>query len=309
MGALGGPALAVTTGTVDGTPFAFYGSGPSVVAANVSDPANPVEVGALDTPGRVRGVFVTGGLAFVAGIVGGLRIVDVSDPSAPFEVGAMDTPDIAIGVFVSGELAFVADLRSGLRIVDVSDPTAPVEVGALDTPGNAHGVFVSGDLAFVAGIVDVSDPTAPVEVGALDTPGDARGIFVSGGLAFVADGGGGLLIIELGIAAAPVAGTITLQGQPDHSGTLITFEGPKSVSATTGPDGGFSVELTPGTYTMRAEHPYHLSVKANIEVGEGETVVLEAQLLCCDLDQDGDIDLEDLSLLGSNFNKRESPLR
>ena len=55
----------------------------------------------------------------------------------------------------------------------------------------------------------------------------------------------------------------------------------------TGPDGSFLISIQPGTYTVRAEHRYHLPAETTIELAEGETLNLEAQLLCCDLDQDG----------------------
>ena len=55
VGAVGGPALAVTAGMVDGTAYVFHGSGNWVVAEDVSDPADPVEVSRLalpDSPAR-----------------------------------------------------------------------------------------------------------------------------------------------------------------------------------------------------------------------------------------------------------------
>ena len=199
---------------------AFTYSGLQIV--DVSDPTAPVEVGSLVSPrvpvvsraedflDTARGVFVSGGLAFVAFTYSGLQIVDVSDPTAPVEVGSLDASDLTLDVFVSGDLAYVAAYESGLQIVDVSDPTAPVEVGALDTPDSALDVFVSGGLAFVADdrgdlrIVDVSNPRAPVEVGAWDSTGRISGVFVSGGLAFVASGHDGLRIMDVSDPAAPV---------------------------------------------------------------------------------------------------------
>ena len=83
-------------------------------------------------------------------------------------------------------------------------------------------------------------------------------------------------------------GAVVLQRQPAHGGAVVTFEGPEARTVTTGPDGAFSVFLPPGTYTLRAEHPYHMPAEAAITVGEGETRRLEAVLLCCDVDQDGE---------------------
>ena len=198
-GAVGGPSLAVTGGTVDGSLYAFYGSGPWLVAADVSNPRRPVEVGRLPLQSYVRDIFLSDGdaILLVANDHDGLRIVDVSNPSTPAAVGSLRLAGPAFGVFASSTLAFVAAGNSGLRIVDISKPSAPSEVGSFHTRGSAEGVFVKGNSAFVADgeagliVVDISEPSAPVDVGVLDTPSRASGVFVSEDLAFVGDGDSG----------------------------------------------------------------------------------------------------------------------
>ncbi|MEE8366985.1 MAG: hypothetical protein V3S30_01585, partial [Thermoanaerobaculia bacterium] len=95
---------------------------------DVSDPAAPLELGALVVDGndRVFDVEVVDGLAYLA--TGeccvrepGLRIIDVSDPAAPLELGALETPGTVLGVEVMDGLAYLASV-SGLRIIDVSNP-------------------------------------------------------------------------------------------------------------------------------------------------------------------------------------------
>ena len=223
VGAAGGPALAVAHGTVGGVPHVFYGSWPHLVAADVSDPANPVEVGRLVLPGLVNALFFreSDSLLFVANVEhGGLRIVDVSGPAAPVEAGFLDTPGQAVDVIVSGDLALVADNGGGLRIVDVSNPSTPVEVGSFQT-GDAQAVGVSGALAFFGGfefglsILDVSDPAAPAEQGSFST-GGAQGLFVSGDLVFVADPFSVLRILDVSDPTGPVE-----VGSADTSGRAV----------------------------------------------------------------------------------------
>ncbi len=223
VGAAGGPALAVAHGTVAGVPHVFYGSWPHLVAADVSDPVNPVEVGRLELPGLINGLFFreSDSLLFVANDEhGGLRIVDVSDPAVPVEAGFLDTPGQAVDVIVSGDLALVADNGGGLRIVDVSDPSTPVEVGSFQT-GDAQAVGVSGDLAFFGGfefglsILDISDPGAPAEQGSFST-GGAQGLFVSGDSVFVADPRSVLRILDVSDPTAPVE-----VGSADTSGSAV----------------------------------------------------------------------------------------
>ncbi len=76
---------------VDGLAYDAHGaSGLRII--DVSNPAAPVELGALDTPGFAMGIEVVGGLAYVANGTSGLRIIDVSNPSAPVELGALSSP-------------------------------------------------------------------------------------------------------------------------------------------------------------------------------------------------------------------------
>jgi hypothetical protein len=180
---------------------------------DVSNPAAPQLRGSYDTPGDALGVYVTGGLAYVADGWSGLQIIGVSNPTAPTLRGSCDTPGYADGVYVTGGLAYVADGGSGLLIIDVSNPTAPTLRGSYGTPGYTCGVYVTGGLAYVVGglwyggayesgllIIDVSNPSAPQLRGSYDTlPGNARGVYVTGGLTYVADGESGLLcILEYG---------------------------------------------------------------------------------------------------------------
>ena len=171
-------------------------------------------------------VFVSSGLAYVAGGDSGLSIVDISDPTAPVEVGHLGPPDVADDVFVSNGTALVVDWDEGLRIVDVSDPSAPVRVSALalntrDYLLTAWNAVLSDDVAYVAAsgigtpiliVVDVADPTAPSELGSLSSPGFfASDVFFSDDLVFMAgavlaDGGpiGRLLIADVSVPSDPV---------------------------------------------------------------------------------------------------------
>jgi len=159
---------------------------------DVSDPENPVEVGAHDTPGHSGNVFVLDDYAYVADGYSGLRVIDVSNPENPNEVGAYDTPGYARGVFVLGDYAYVADWGSGLRMIDISDPENPNEVGACDMPGYTYDIFVMDNYAYVAhgglSIVDISNPRELELIATLDTPEYAYDVFVEDNIAYVADG-------------------------------------------------------------------------------------------------------------------------
>ena len=131
--------------------MADYGNGLLVI--DISDPANPTEVGSYPTD-RAKGVFASGSHAYVAdgGVADGgrgLLVIDVSDPANPTEVGSLPTGN-AKDVYVSGSFACVAGGGDGLRVIDISDPVNPTEAGWHDTGDVAKGVFVLGSHAYVA---------------------------------------------------------------------------------------------------------------------------------------------------------------
>jgi hypothetical protein len=97
---------------------------------DVSDPANPEEVEAYDTPGDARQVFVTDTVAFVADGPAGVRLIDVSDPDNPGELGHVDPPSGASTdvVLIDGDRAYIGSNKDGvwwLQAFDVSDPVSP----------------------------------------------------------------------------------------------------------------------------------------------------------------------------------------
>jgi hypothetical protein len=101
-------------------------------ALDVSDPAEPREIGALGLEGGVD-VAVADGLAYVVTLGGGLSIVDLTDPVNPRLLGTFSTSSGSIyNVALSGEYAFTtAGDETGLLVLDVTDPTAPRSAGAL----------------------------------------------------------------------------------------------------------------------------------------------------------------------------------
>ena len=113
-------------------------------------PADPVEVGAWDSPGYAEGVAVAGNVVYLADGPYGLRVVDVSDSANPTPLGSAYEMNYAFEVTVSGTHAYMAGAGAGLLVADITDPTNPLEVGRLDTPGYAYSVAVSGTMAYVA---------------------------------------------------------------------------------------------------------------------------------------------------------------
>jgi len=172
---------------------------------DVSNPANPMEVGFYHTPGNVEAVAVAGDYAYVA--AGGLRVVDVSDPTTPVEVGFYEHGG---SVAVAGIYAYIASGNS-LRVVDVSDPFNPEEVGFYDTLASTKGVAVAGDYAYVVfaaeggsslQIIDISTPSNPRKVGSWSV-GLIEDVAVVGGHAYVVILDAGMWVVDISTPTNP----------------------------------------------------------------------------------------------------------
>jgi hypothetical protein len=173
---------------------------------DISDRANPQEVGFFDPTGSTAGlgVYFSDPYVYLADGLG-LLILDISDPTAPSETGFYNSIGFAVKVQLSGGYAYVAGREGGLNIADISDPANPQHVRNYFEAGSVHvlDVYVSGSYAYVAmqgnglRVVDVSDPANPQEVGFSDTAGAAEAVYVSGSYAYLADGEDGLRIFDI----------------------------------------------------------------------------------------------------------------
>ena len=162
----------------------------------------------------IRGVFVSGGLAYIASAVGSLLIVDVTNPTTPTLKGYLRMygwgSDIAVvGTLVclcsSDPLPYFGDY--GLCLIDVTNPTTPVFLGSYVTAtANAKAVAVSRGLAYVAAewrgllIIDITNPTAPTLRGSCFQA--AEDVAVSGKLVYVASGG--LQVVDASNPSSPI---------------------------------------------------------------------------------------------------------
>ena len=161
---------------------------------NVSDAANPQQLGSYDTSGDARDVVVSGHYAYLAEDSwyegtewhsGSLRVIDVSDPANPQQVAAVADTSFPTAIAVSDDYAYVADRGFGLQVIDVSSPTNPRAVGGCRTRWNASDVAVRGRYAYVVSVltlmrglgclevIDVSDPANPRPVAGTSTVGGA----------------------------------------------------------------------------------------------------------------------------------------
>jgi hypothetical protein len=186
--------------TVDGD-YAYVANGyTGLRVINISNPMNPVEVGAYFGPApypcidMAVDVAVAGDRAYTVNFDYGLRVFDVSDRTNPRLNGVYLPQQRSLGVAAVGKTAYMAGGDGGLRIVDASNPAAPVEIGSHPgLVGWSNDVAVQGNRAYLAdglfgwggfSIIDISTPAAPRMLGYVDV-GDTTRVTVAGNYAYV----------------------------------------------------------------------------------------------------------------------------
>jgi len=105
----------------------------------VWDPASPVFLASVETPGEAQDVAVSGRMAYVADGSSGLTVVDVSSPTSPAILGSV-SPISGGGVAVSGSAAYLVcgyGCFSAFVTVPIQCPSQ--EVVNVDASGFAPG--------------------------------------------------------------------------------------------------------------------------------------------------------------------------
>ena len=123
--------------------IAYVGTDQDFEVVNVRDPASPVRVGSIATPGSIA---LHGQLAFVTGRS---TILDITDPTAPRQVGYYDGPPGAVKAQWGDSLIYAACSEAGVVILrytgdnacmESSRPDATPPQAAYVTPNPAVGV-------------------------------------------------------------------------------------------------------------------------------------------------------------------------
>ncbi|MEL6866298.1 MAG: choice-of-anchor B family protein [Bacteroidota bacterium] len=150
---------------------------------DVSDPANPKEVGVYNPGYYIHDSHVKGDLLFACAFYEAtVDIIDISDKTNPTLINKIFVPNVAVHsawLTEDDQYLVVCSENDGLpaRIYDVSDLNDITEVSTYtaNTESLVHNPYVLGDFVYFSHnteglrIVDVADPTVPVEVAYYDT--------------------------------------------------------------------------------------------------------------------------------------------
>jgi hypothetical protein len=199
---------------------------------DISDPADPREVGVHDLDGSAQSLVLRGSHALVAvgwddrvriqddppvsQVIprGELQVIDVSDPANPRLVVIHPTDAWPVDLAVMENLVCLLtrlpssqEDRSRLLVIDLSDPANPRELGAYERSGWATTVTTGGGYAFVGwerdrtegslDIIDLADPAQPRRVGGSSAILTVEDLKLMGNQLFAAAAGEGLVVLEL----------------------------------------------------------------------------------------------------------------
>jgi hypothetical protein len=179
---------------------------------DIANPAALSEIDLIENGGFSFKVNVVDGVAYVADLLGQLRLIDVSNPFLPVELGRLGGLSNADGVDVSGNTAYLVhrgtfDPPTGMiSRVDITNPAAPALIDQQTTPWWAYGVDVEGANVFVAtgnngttdGSVRAYQDAGPLNL--LDegaTGNQAFDVRIAAGRAYVPTFGSGLSILDV----------------------------------------------------------------------------------------------------------------
>ncbi len=198
----------------------FYEYGLQVF--DVSDPANPVNIGEYLTP-RQQAVDaeIVGDYAYVADGFGGMEIYNIANPAKIELVKSFKRPADARAIDVEGNYAYIAAADS-MQIYDISDPANAFWITTYDEDITFdQSLDVMDGMAYVGcgvdglKIYDVDPPLDTHKIGQVIPPGMARDVVIEGQYAYVASGAAGLQIIDISFPDDP-----QITGNGLHIGNL-----------------------------------------------------------------------------------------
>ncbi len=269
---------------------------------DVSDPANPVQIG-LYAPGYyIHDAHIRGNLLFAAAFYEtAVDILDISDKTNPVLIGKIDyegTNTHSASTTEDGKYLILADEQDGYpgRIFNIEDLENPVEVAqyTANSASLVHNPYIRGEYCFISHnteglrVLDIADPEVPVEVGYFDTwPGMSGGFnglwsacpYFPSGKIIGGNRTDGLYIWTFNnTKAARIYGVVldSLTNQPLQN---VAVEIPELTDTlTTNFFGNFKKGMLEGSYTLHVSHPGYLTKSIEIDLAQADSLWLEISL-------------------------------
>lgn len=289
--------------------WAYVGTETGVDILHLAAPGGPVKTNTITLPGDFTNVTVDLDRLYVARS-GGLNIYGLTNPASPQFLGQFATTDPQRPTIV-GTRAYLCGTNS-LKIVNVANPASPTLLGEAPLGHTAYRCAVSGAYAYVTTsgydvhVVNVGNPAAPFLVGTIPTASLDSGVAIYGGFLLVGEGSAGLSVFSLNNPAAPAF--VVNHDLPGGLMTDIVVEGSFAYAAD-GANGVLIYDLTntaaPALIDVLpvARYTHALAVAGNRVIASDDScgILIFASGLASDLDGDGDVDIQNLATLLSNY--------
>lgn len=270
---------------------------------DVSDPANPEEIG-LYAPGYyIHDAHIRGNLLFGAAFYEGVvDIVDISDKTNPVLISRIDYEGDnthSASTTEDGKYLILADEQDGYpaRIFNIEDLENPIEVAqyTANSASLVHNPYVRGDFVFISHnteglrVLDIADPELPVEVGFYDTwPGTSGGFnglwsacpYLPSGKIIGGNRTDGLYVWTFNnTKAARIYGLVSdsLTNLPLSAASVKIL--PAAETLVTDLNGYFKKGMLAGNYVLEISAPGYQTKTLDIDLMQGDSLWLEIPLV------------------------------
>lgn len=190
-----GTGNGVKIATAGNYAYVVRSSSPNFIIVDVSNPASPALVTAIDVANTPTNITVSGTHAYITTSSNNaeLLILDISNPASPAINATYNASGNADGlsVAIGGNYAYLTRAANGgtdeFVVLDVATPTAPVRIGGYGNNISLNDVNVDGDYAYVGTnnnsrellILNINNPASPALAKTYDMPGNGAILAVS----------------------------------------------------------------------------------------------------------------------------------
>ena len=166
---------------------------------DISDRANPIELGYFDDLGSLGDVKVRDGYAYVTKF--GLRVIDARDPGSMEQVFYANHASGYAWLHIEGDRLYLVSSSRGTFVYDISNSAVPALIGVVESIGSSYPIHVEDSILYLAdeGRIDgydVHDPSEPELILTLDTGTESQSMDRSGDTVAV-DTDRGLMVFDL----------------------------------------------------------------------------------------------------------------
>lgn len=195
---------------VDNNIMSVACAGDGVGIYDVSDPANPREIGLFDTQCALD-VCHDSQFVYIADNYGGLKIIDYTTEDILTLSGSLSCISEARRITLDNDVVLIGGGDGGLYIVDVSERSEPEIIGHSPiTDGSARKAYVKDPYVFLAkqmaglDIIDITNKTNPRQVKNIPSKYFNDDVLIENDMMFVTEADFGISIYDISNPSNPI---------------------------------------------------------------------------------------------------------